>query len=365
MIVAFRADASIEIGTGHVMRCLTLARALRSQGAHCRFVTRDLPGHLAERLSQDCFEVALLPAPKGAGPVGPPGHAGWAGVDWSQDCAETKATLDTDPPDWLVVDHYAFDARWERAARPAGTRCMVIDDLADRRHDCELLLDQNLGHHQAAYEGLMPEGCTCLMGPHYALLRPEFAELRAQSLARRKQSKLRRILITMGGVDAADATSLVLRALHTAPLPEDLHIIIVMGSHAPALDSVKALADAMPWPTEVIVDTPDIANQMAMADLAISAGGGTTWERCSLGLPSIIVETADNQAGIAQGMADVGAALDPGPMQSAGFNQSLHAALAKASDPSILGKISQAAAAVCDGKGAGRVSQSMYAGFHE
>lgn len=352
MTIAFRADASLSIGTGHVMRCLTLARALRAQGATCRFVTRALPGHLAAQIDAAGFGVTLLPAPTGPAPDAPPAHAAWAGVDWTTDAAETRAALGNSP-DWLVMDHYAFDARWQRAARPEGTKLMVIDDLADRPHDCDMLLDQNLGHDAHDYDGLVPEHCIFLTGPHHALLRPEFAQARASALAERVGRDLRHLLITMGGVDPLDATSQVLRAMQGADLPEDMCITLVMGSRAPALDHVRALARDMPRPTEIAVDVTDMAARMASADLAVGAAGSTTWERCALGLPTIIVQIADNQAGIARALRDAGAALDPGPLNAPEFARNLQAALAEA--PSQLSVMSGRAADICDGDGAARV----------
>lgn len=354
MNITFRTDASLDIGTGHVMRCLTLARALRDAGAVCRFLTRALPGHLADRIADAGFDVTLLPAPQGASPAPPPAHAHWAGVEWAEDAAQTRTVLESSPSDWLVVDHYAFDARWQKAARPEGTRLMVIDDLADRPHDCDLLLDQNLGHEAGDYDGLVPERCVRLIGPQYALLRPEFAAARAKALADREGRGLRHLLITMGGVDRVDATSAVLTALRDAALPERLRITVIMGAHAPALERVRALATQMPRPTEVAVDVADMAARMAAADLAIGAGGGTTWERCCLGLPSIIVETADNQAGIARAMAVAGAAIDPGPVQAPDFAQTLQAALADA--PARLSPMSQQAANICNGAGCDKVT---------
>lgn len=352
MKIAFRADASLTIGTGHVMRCLTLARVLREQGATCRFVSRALPGHLAAQINAAGFGVTLLPARKGPVPDAPPAHAAWAGVDWETDAAETRATLNT-PHDWLVMDHYAFDARWQHAARPKDTKLMVIDDLADRPHDCDLLLDQNLGRSAADYDGLVPDRCTRLTGPRYALLRPEFAQARAAALAERAGRGLRHLLITMGGVDPHDATSQVLRAVQGAPLPEGLRITVVMGSEAPALDQVRALARVMPRPTEIAVNVTDMAARMASSDLAIGAAGSTTWERCALGLPTIIVQIADNQAGIARALSTAGAALDPGPLYAPEFAQKLQAALAKA--PSRFGMMVERAAELCDGAGSDRV----------
>ncbi|MCD1636357.1 UDP-2,4-diacetamido-2,4,6-trideoxy-beta-L-altropyranose hydrolase [Martelella mediterranea] len=357
MTIAFRADASLSIGTGHVMRCLTLARDLRARGATCRFVTRALPGHLAAQIEAAGFGLALLPAGTGPAPEAPPAHAAWACVDWATDAAETRAALD-DRPDWLVMDHYAFDARWQRAVRPEGSKLMVIDDLADRPHDCDMLLDQNLGHDAHDYDGLVPEHCICLTGPRHALLRPEFAQTRASALAERVRRGLRHLLINMGGVDLLDATSQVLRAVKGADLPEDLRITVVMGARAPALDHVRALARDMPRPTEIAADVTDMAARMASADLAIGAAGSTTWERCALGLPTIIVEIADNQAGIARALSDAGAALYPGPLNVPEFAQNLQAALAAA--PSQLGKMSDRAADICDGNGAARVVAALH-----
>lgn len=359
MKIVFRVDASLEIGTGHVMRCLTLARALREEGASCRFITRAHPGHLADRIAAEGFEVTLLPAPQGPAPEGPPAHASWAGVDWAQDAEETRAALGADAPDWLVLDHYAFDARWQRAVRPAGTKLMVIDDLADRPHACDLLLDQNLGHDASDYAGLVPDHCTRLIGPKYALLRPEFAEARAEALAVREGRGLRRLLISMGGVDVVDATSAVLDALRTDPLPVDLEISVVMGARAPGLDQVRARARVMPRPTEVVVDVDNMAERMVLADLAIGAGGATTWERCCLGLPSIIVETADNQSGITRAMVAAGAALSPGTLRAGDSGSRVSTVVAEAAEPAQLSTLSQNAAAICDGDGVGRVMLAL------
>lgn len=365
MKITFRTDASLQIGTGHVMRCLTLARALREAGAVCRFITRAHPGNMADRIKADGFEVSLLPAPEGPLPPGPPVHAYWAGVDWKQDAAEMRAVLG-DAPDWLVMDHYAFDARWQRAVLPEGTRLMVIDDLADRPHACDLMLDQNLGRNVAAYDGLVPDHCMRLIGPQYALLRPEFAAMRLRSTAERAGRGLCHILITMGGVDAQDATSQILDAIAGADLPDDLRICVIMGAQAPALEKVRGKAQELPWPTEVLVDVSDMASRMANADLAIGAGGATTWERCCLGLPSIIVQIADNQAGIAQSIAAVGAGVDLGPVKNSNFERNMHAALVQACNPAILSMLSENAAATCDGIGTERVLAQIGVGVtHE
>lgn len=359
MRVAFRTDAALTIGTGHVMRCLTLARALREAGAECRFISRDLPGHLGARITGAEFGLTLLPRPDAAAPLppGPPDHAAWAGVGWQEDAAQTRAALEAAPADWLVMDHYAFDARWQAAACPDGTRIMVIDDLADRPHTCDLLVDQNLGRQASDYDTLVPETTRCLTGPRHALLRPEFAQMRAQTLHTRPGRGLRRVMVSMGGVDAPNATGRILDALAGADLPAGLELSVVMGSGAPALDAVRAQAAAMPVPTEVVVDVADMAARMAASDLAIGAAGSTTWERCALGLPTIIVQIADNQADIARALSSAGAALDPGPPQATDFPETLRTAFATACGH--LDEMARRAAAICDGDGIGRIVATL------
>ena len=172
---------------------------------------------------------------------------------------------------------------------------MVIDDLADRPHHCDLLLDQNLGRQTQDYANLVPAQCKLLIGPQYALLRPEFAALRAYSLQRRQQPTLKNILITMGGVDLPNATEQVLQALKGCALPQDCCISVIMGLQAPWSEQVRTQAQDMPWPTEVMVNISDMAQRMADSDLAIGAAGSTSWERCCLGLPTLMVVLADNQ----------------------------------------------------------------------
>ena len=281
MHVAFRTDAALTIGTGHVMRCLTLARALALQGHNCRFVCRDLPGNLNPQVAAE-FDLTPLPAPQGPVPAGPPVHAAWAGVDWTQDAAETRSALQAAPPDWLVLDHYAFDARWQKTALPDGTKLMVIDDLADRPHICDMLLDQNFGHEALNYAGLVPDGSICLTGPRYALLRPEFADLRAKALAARAGRSLRHLLISMGGVDTVDATLTILRALPGAPLPENLEIEVVMGTQAPRWNKFARWQAKCPGERKWWL----MRDMRAWASRSGIGGGGTTWERCRLARPA-------------------------------------------------------------------------------
>jgi UDP-2,4-diacetamido-2,4,6-trideoxy-beta-L-altropyranose hydrolase len=232
---------------------------------------------------------------------------------------------------------------------------MVIDDLADRTHDCDLLLDQNLGRQESDYLRSVPTACTKLIGPEYALLRPEFARLRSESLTRRSEPELKRVLISLGGVDEHNVTSAVLRTLRDGDLPDDCRLTIVMGPNSPWLDAVRKEAATLPWATEVRVGVSDMARLMAHSDLSIGAGGGTTWERCCLGLPTVMIVLAENQLAAAKALGDrVVSLLSPQDI-STGLSESLHMA-AKS-----LGCLSRLAAELVDGLGVERVYAAMEA----
>jgi UDP-2,4-diacetamido-2,4,6-trideoxy-beta-L-altropyranose hydrolase len=296
MKFAFRTDASLKIGTGHVMRCLTLADALLERGAQSTFICRPHAGHLLDLIQQRGHAVkALAQTDDAYTSPADPSHAKWLGTDWASDAAQTQQALGEQVVDGLVVDHYALDRRWEQALRPHTRRIMVIDDLADRPHDCDLLLDQNLGHQAKDYCSLISRQTQTLIGPSYALLRPEFGQWRERSLQRRQPPRLTKLLITMGGVDQSNTTGQVLEALCKCDLPADLRITVVMGPTAPWLSKVQEQAASMPRTTQVLVGVNNMAQLMAESDLCIGAAGGSAWERCALGLPSIVLIIAANQ----------------------------------------------------------------------
>ena len=363
MFIAFRSDASLQMGTGHVMRCLTLADALRARGASCHFISREHPGHLLETIRQRGHAVAALPMTKRESartndPAPPLTHASWLGCGWQTDAQQTGAILVNLQPDWLVVDHYSLDQRWEDALAPHFRKLLVIDDLADRPHRCSLLLDQNLGRQAANYASMVPASCDMLIGPHYALLRPEFAALRSYSLQRRQAlPALRQLLITMGGVDQPNATGQVLQALKTCALPADCCITVVMGVTAPWLQNVRELAAQMPWPTEVVVNVTDMAQRMADSDLAIGAAGGTSWERCCLGLPTLMVVLAENQQPGAKALEAAHAARLIGTVSD--IATQLPLAIRELIDSDCLKRMSLAASSITEGHGVEKILQAM------
>jgi UDP-2,4-diacetamido-2,4,6-trideoxy-beta-L-altropyranose hydrolase len=359
-MIVFRTDASLAIGTGHVMRCLTLADALRECGACSHFISRAHDGHLIEHIRARGHQVSALPVTGSASTAATTdnstAHAHWLGADWVSDARETLMALQGQRADWLVVDHYALDARWEQHLRQACQQLLVIDDLADRPHDCELLLDQNLGRLASDYGRWVPVSCTVLAGPQHALLRPEFADWRLPSMARRSTPRLRHLLITLGGVDKDNATSQLLQALRCCPLPNECKITVVMGPHAPWLCDVLAQAAQMPWPTEVLVDVHNMAELMAQCDLAIGAAGSTNWERCCLGLPCLLMVLADNQRSSALALEQANAVQ---VLALASLAVSLPAQIRQLASGETLETLSNAAQAITSGDGAPLLAQRM------
>ncbi len=313
MLVAFRVDASIQIGTGHVMRCVTLADHLVREGHECFFIMRDHNGNLNDFIKSKGYKSHLLPTNIAGLNTSIDdsclAHSSWLGCSWRDDAQQSSLIMEEMRPDWLVVDHYALDVHWEEVVRPKGCRLMVIDDIADRSHCCELLLDQNLGRSESDYTDLVPLHCICLIGPRFALLRPEFAELREFSMARRAPPKLRNVLVSMGGIDKDDMSGQVLDGLIKCNLPKNCRISVVMGENAPWRARVRDQAADMPWITEVLVNVTNMAKIMADTDLAIGAAGSTSWERCCLGLTTLAFSLADNQLSISQGLHDAKAVI--------------------------------------------------------
>lgn len=308
MNIVFRVDASIDIGSGHVMRCLALARALREDGATCSFICRSHAGNMIDDIRKESFDVYELPLYQ----LGNPevfSYENWLGAPLWVDLSQSIQVLKGLMPEWVVVDHYGIDATWEMGISQFCLRIMVIDDFSNREHACDVLLNQNITANKDSYQHLVHNSCTMLLGPSYAILRPEFLNLRSFSLSRRRTSRLKRIFISMGGVDGLNVTSRILSALKTCNLPSDICIDVVMGKNAPWTHKVKKIALSMPWFTRVIVDAKNMSELVSESDLAIGAAGSSTWERCCLGSPSILVILAENQRETALALAETGVAL--------------------------------------------------------
>ncbi len=353
MSVAFRVDASIEMGSGHVMRCLTLADELKTRGHECHFISRQQPGDLIELIEEKGYRVYALQECDDT-ELGDLPHSHWLKGGQKRDFSDSEALLKTLLPDWLIVDHYGIDATWEQQARTYAKRILVVDDLADRRHDCAVLLDQNLGQTDEMYHHLTPPEATLLTGAQYALLRPEFAHYRKRSLnARKNNTPIDHILVTMGGVDKDNVTAEVLSALEKSALRDETRITIVLGKKAPWLSHVKTQVVQSRMKVEVLSGVNNMAELMSQADLAIGAAGSTSWERCCLGLPSILCVTAQNQRVVSEALneADAAIIIDDQDVEKAVMHQ-----INRMSDgEELLRKLSIQCSRLVDGRGVSRV----------
>ncbi|MCB1764847.1 MAG: UDP-2,4-diacetamido-2,4,6-trideoxy-beta-L-altropyranose hydrolase [Candidatus Competibacteraceae bacterium] len=359
--VVIRADASIQIGSGHVMRCLTLADALRERGADVQFICRDLPGHLGGVLADKGYPVYWLPASGEDETVilAHTAHSTWLGVPWTVDVDQTQACLaGLSEIDWLIVDHYALDRAWELRMRPLVKRIMVIDDLADRPHDCDLLLDQNLHEEmECRYTELVPANCRQLLGPRYALLRPEFREVRKQ--LHQRDGVVRRILVFFGGSDPSNETAKALRAIRRLDQP-DIAVDVVIGAANPHWREIEALCAKLPN-TSFHRQVTNMAELMARADLAIGAGGVSTWERAVLAMPSLVIAVAENQIRVAEDWAATGGCWYLGHAEAVTTDY-IHQVLQVLCTARFLAKaMSSRSSEYVDGRGVGRVAKIFMA----
>jgi UDP-2,4-diacetamido-2,4,6-trideoxy-beta-L-altropyranose hydrolase len=301
-LVFIRTDASLQIGSGHVMRCLTLAEALQDAGGTIAFITRNHLGNLNDYIKSKGFNVYSLPNLNESNmQQGLCGYEKWLGVKQEQDAKETIQALSGVHPDWLIVDHYALNEDWETHLRKNTSKLMVIDDLSNRQFDCDILLNQNLGSKKNDYQNKVPKNCQLLLGCDYALLRPEFAKLRKKALEKRKNTKkIKNILVSMGGIDNQNITYEILQQLN-----DKFNIVVVLGGSSPWNEMIIDFSKDKN--IDVFINTNNMAELMLNADLAIGAGGSTSWERCCMGLPTLLFITADNQIDIAKNLEKRGA----------------------------------------------------------
>jgi UDP-2,4-diacetamido-2,4,6-trideoxy-beta-L-altropyranose hydrolase len=357
MKIVFRTDASNQIGTGHFMRCLTLADEMKKQGAHIRFISRNLPLHLIEMLNAKGMEYISLITDASQEPIDELAHSNWLGTSQTQDAQAALQALADQSWDWIIVDHYALDERWEKTVRGSCKKLMVIDDLADRQHDCDLLLDQNFYiDMQSRYNRRVPVQCRLLLGPRYALLREEFRILREKVNIR--AGDIKKILVFFGGVDADNFTNLAVQAL--AKLNIKLQVDVVIGFQHPNLKGIQQVCSTYGFTCHV--QTKGMAELIAEADLAIGGGGTATWERCCLGLPALTICMAENQRKLIADAAEIGLLYAPISKQNLvevirGHVDSL------LENPSLIKLISANAIKFLDGNGSLRVVTAMGISF--
>lgn len=304
MVLVIRVDSSTVIGSGHLMRCLTLAgRMQKEHGAEVHFICRDLEGNLSSLVTKAGFNLHLLPGAEHNPRL--EGYAAWLTVTQQQDAGECIQVINTigEQVQRIVVDSYGIDIIWERMLRPYAKEIMVIDDLANRKHDCDYLLDQNEYLDKGTrYTGLVPDNCTLMLGYRYALLREEFYE--AKRTLRKRDGIIRNILVFFGGSDLTNETMKTLTALNDMKLDE-ITINVIAGGSNKNMKQISRYCD-MRDNMRCFCQVDNMAEFMAEADLAIGAGGTTTWERLYLDLPSIVISLADNQVKLCEDCARQG-----------------------------------------------------------
>lgn len=354
MNIAFRVDCSTEIGTGHLMRCLTLAAALSNRAAHVSFISRGHQGNLNSMIIEQGFTLLELPVNQFNGEINTHDYTTWLGAPWGTDVEQVKALLAGQKIDILFVDHYGIDCQWEQAMRTACDKLVVIDDLANRSHDCDMLIDQTYGRNANAYKPYTDERVLCLLGAQYTMLRPEFKELRQTSLKSRPPLTYSRILVSMGGIDKDNVTAEVLNALEKCQLSKALELTVVLGINAPHLDEINKIAAKLPYQTKVLIGVKDMAQLMKESDFCIGAAGSSAWERCCLGLPTIMLVTADNQRTVANSLANEGAAI----LLTGEIKQAMIKLFEEAIDEQLM-EAGKKASELVDGKGCERIVEKL------
>jgi len=353
MLVAFRVDASLAIGNGHVMRCLTLAEELKNKGAEIIFISRNWVGNLlyfVQNKGYTAFTIETLDDATRS-------NCEALLSDWQSDAIHTIKKLENKTVDLLVVDHYGLDHQWETQMRSFCNRLMVIDDLANRQHNCNLLLDQNPGRSHLDYQNLIRYDAKILAGTDYALIRREFVQSRSKSLEQRKNRTLKKILVSMGGVDLLNASAFILHKLNGIELNFEIEIDVVVGLTSPWLQNLKDQAMTMKWPTHIISNSEDMASLLLMADIAIGAAGTSSLERCCMGLPTIQFALVNNQKNTAQELErqNAAATLDFNHFSSSDIKQLIN----QLSNPIQLSMMQEQASGIVDGNGPQRVAQEI------
>lgn len=342
MSLLIRADAAPSIGAGHVMRTLALAQAWKDAGRAAAAASVRLPPALGVRLEAEGVPVYPLEAEPGS----------------PEDTAATIALARQAGARWIALDGYRFDEAYQAGVKQAGYRVLCLDDYGhSRRYHADLVVNQNLHANEAMYPAREP-GTRLLLGPRYALLRREFREW--QGPPRGFPSVARRVLVTTGGGDSTGLTALVLRALNDVAVG-DLEVVATVGPLSQQLGTLEAARDEARYLIRLECDPVAMPALMGWADLGVSAAGSTSWELAFMGVPSLLVPSADNQEPVGRILHERGAAVSLGPagrLTPQTFKGEIERV---ARDPSLRAKLSERGRAMVDGLGARRVVGAMNA----
>lgn len=360
MLAAFRVDSAISIGSGHVMRCLILAQELKKQQADILFITKNHLGNLAQMITEMGFNCSVIPCSNIDATSNKVPHSKWLGSNWEWDASQTIESIQEffnfKKIDWLIIDHYGIDAQWETALHKYCQHILVIDDLADREHACDIIVDQNLYiNMQQRYTHLVSSHAQILTGPRYSLLRPEFLEHRTNS--KENISAITKFFICFGGVDEPNLTDLSIQAVIQLKIPV-YNIDVVIGSQNKNYLSIKNKYSSY-QSIKLHFNTSNIALLMQNAELSIGAGGISTWERCCMGLPSICFSIASNQDKQLQDADNYGILLNIGSSKNASVELIANSIRNIISQPILYTALHEKCLRTVDTYGSQRVSFAM------
>lgn len=288
-----RADATVAIGTGHVMRCIALAQAWQQTGASVTFIMATQPSALQDRIRAEGFSVLLLRVAPGS----------------ANDAEQTAMVAHQMTAAWIVADGYCFDATYQHILKEKGHRVLLIDDYGHAEYYfATMVLNQNISADEKMY--IHRESSTrLLLGTQYALLRREFWPWRGYRRA--VSEPTRKILVTLGGSDPDNVTLMILHALYEIERT-DLEVVVVVGGSNPYYETLHVAAHDATFPVSLRQNVTNMPELMAWAEIAVTAGGSTCWETAFMGLPNIILVLAQNQEKIAAVLDARGVAINLG-----------------------------------------------------
>lgn len=364
MRIAIRVDSSESIGTGHVYRCSGLAKSLTNHGHECIFYCKSHPGNISGLLISAGYQVKFLSLEENDENISDKNgvaHQAWLGGSQEHDVRMFLDAIGNETkPNLVIVDHYALSDKWERLVfEQLGCLLVVVDDLCDRKHYCNFLIDQTFMRNSRDYDGLINESALAITGTSYALIRDEFRFLRPAAITRRIENlSPKKLLITMGGIDEFNYSKKILTFLDENAYITIFSITLVVGVKCPHIKELKAYSAELG--VNFIVNASDMANLMLQNDIAIGALGGTTWERCVLGLPALNVVVAENQKNIADQLEIAGhITIDARTMTSQEFKSKLNTVIDNAY------ALSKSSFAICNGRGLSIVTDIITPNFNK
>lgn len=356
--ILFRADASIQQGTGHIMRCLVIADELKKRGHDCIFLTQPFLPNFVAQIEDRQHRLVFLTKNKMDLTHFPKNdeYLMWLGRTIVQDAMETLDVIRSVCPDIVISDHYAIDATWMNIINSDATKTVIIDDLANREHCCDILIDQNFGRTPEQYEALVSRNTKILAGAEYIFIKDDFKNSRVLAQRNRLNRLPKRLNICMGGTDKDNSTYSVLKTVAQLDCFKSWSIDIVLRSASPHVHTLREYVRNQKRDIKLHLDVKDMASLFSNADLAIGAGGVTLWERCCMGLPTVLLTIADNQIPAAQAMTRTGAVVYAADIRKQNWEYELSKKLdALAQDVGVIHEMSRNAFDVCDGTGLSKV----------